>query len=107
MSRRPARPPDEGTARFIYQGAVGVGLVCVLASLVLGFRQEQLGAAVFLGLALLSLAAVVYFGRRYAALRRVRWTRELDPQQAALDRLFDQARPVAPAPPAEEDAPDG
>ncbi|HUS15911.1 MAG TPA: hypothetical protein VM536_12975 [Chloroflexia bacterium] len=93
---RPGAPLDEGTARFIFQGAVGVGSFCTLASLFLGFQRISLGAAIFLILALLGLGAAIYYGRIYAALRRGRWSQELQQPAAALEQLFDRARADGP-----------
>ena len=94
---------DEGTARFAFQGAIGVGSFTTLASLGLGLRGNPLGATIFLLLALISLGSLVYFGRIYWRLRRRRWQRELERPNAALQQLFDRAREAqaespAPAP---------
>jgi uncharacterized protein (DUF58 family) len=109
--RQLGRSLDEGTARFAFQGAVGVGSFATLASLGLGLRGNTLGAAIFLVLALISLGALVYFGRIYLRLRRRRWQNELERPNAALQQLFDRARAEqAVAPPSaskEAPAPDG
>jgi hypothetical protein len=104
--RRLGRGLDEGTARFAFQGAIGVGTFATLASLGLGLRGSTLGAAIFLALALISLGALVYFGRIYLRLRRRRWQSELERPNAALQQLFDRARAEqAAAPPAAKEAP--
>jgi hypothetical protein len=104
--RQPGRSLDEGTARFAFQGAVGVGSFATLASLGLGLRGNTLGAAIFLVLALISLGMLVYFGRIYLCLRRRRWQTELERPNAALQQLFDRARAEqAAAPPASKEAP--
>ena len=104
--RQLGRSLDEGTARFAFQGAVGVGSFATLASLGLGLRGNTLGAAIFLVLALISLGALVYFGRIYLRLRRRRWQSELERPNAALQQLFDRARAEQAAlPPASKEAP--
>ncbi len=87
-----SHPTDEGTARFIFQAAVGVGLFCTVSSLALGFQAASLGAAVFLALAVISLGVALRYGRIYAELRRRRWSNELARPNAALEQLFDHAR---------------
>ncbi len=103
--RRLGRDLDEGTARFAFQGAIGVGTFATLASLGLGLRGSTLGAAIFLVLALISLGALAYFGRIYLRLRRVRWQGELERPNAALQQLFDRARAEQAAAPAANEAP--
>jgi hypothetical protein len=103
--RQPGRSLDEGTARFAFQGAIGVGSFATLASLGLGLRGNTLGAAIFLVLALISLGALVYFGRIYLRLRRRRWQSELERPNAALQQLFDRARAEQAAAPASTEAP--
>ncbi|MDQ2809395.1 MAG: hypothetical protein M3Z04_21175 [Chloroflexota bacterium] len=97
MSRSSALP-SEGTARFVFQAAVGVGSFCTLSSLVLGFQAATLGAAVFLALAVISLGVALRYGRIYAELRRRRWSHELARPSAALEQLFDRARAAQAAP---------
>lgn len=90
---RPARgTPTEGTARFCFQAAIGIGLLCIGASLLLGFEARQIGAAIFLALTLIDLVAVYYFGRLYLSLRQQRWSHELERPEQALTQLFDRAR---------------
>jgi len=103
--RQLGRSLDEGTARFAFQGAIGVGSFATLASLGLGLRGNTLGAAIFLVLALISLGALVYFGRIYLRLRRRRWQSELERPNAALQQLFDRARAEQAVPPAAKEAP--
>jgi len=103
--RQLGRSLDEGTARFAFQGAIGVGSFATLASLGLGLRGNTLGAAIFLVLALISLGALVYFGRIYLRLRRRRWQSELERPNAALQQLFDRARAEQAVPPASKEAP--
>lgn len=99
-----SNPSDEGTARFIFQAAVGVGLFCTVSSLALGFQAASLGAAVFLALAVISLGIALRYGRIYAELRRRRWRTELARPNTALEQLFDRARAeqAAPGPPGED-----
>ena len=93
-----SNPSDEGTARFVFQAAVGVGLFCTVSSLALGFQAATLGAAVFLALAVISLGVTLRYGRIYAELRRRRWRTELARPNAALEQLFDHARAAQAAP---------
>lgn len=100
----PPRPPlGESTARFIFQAAIGVGFFCVLASLFLGMRDAQVGAAIFLVLGIVSLGVIYRYGQLYFGLRRQRWAQELARPQAALEQLFERARAeqAAPGTPAE------
>lgn len=94
----PAPLPSEGTARFVFQAAVGVGSFCTFSSLALGFQGASLGAAIFLALAVISLGVALRYGRIYAELRRRRWRNELARPSAALEQLFDHARAEQPAP---------
>ena len=104
---RPARGPrDEATARFLFQGAIGVGLFATLASLVIGLRGGGAGAAIFLALALISLGVTAWAGRSYFALRRLRWQRELEQAGTPLQQLFDRARAEAADAPAPPEGPD-
>ena len=84
--------PDEGTARFIFQAALGIAAFCSVSSLALGLQGATVGAGVFLVLDLISLAVAFFIGRIYLALRRQRWQRELARPNAALEQLFDRAR---------------
>jgi len=93
---------DEGTARFIFQAAIGVGSFCTMASLYLSMQGASLGAAIFLLLALIGLGTTIYAGRIYFRLRRQRWNKELEQPNAALEQLFARARAdQSPAPPAD------
>ncbi len=88
----PDHLPSEGTARFIFQAAVGIASFCIVSSLALGLQTATLGAAIFLALAVISLGVAIRYGRIYAELRRRRWSRELARPNAALEQLFDHAR---------------
>ena len=79
---------DEQTARFAFLGSIGLSTLCGAASLWLGLGERRDGAALFLLLALLSLAATVWFRRIYYGLRRTRWRQELLRSQARLDDLL-------------------
>src|SRR3954452_21740221 len=101
--RGPART-EEGTARFIFQAALGIGSFCIMAAMILGLRDVQIGAGIFLLLALIGLGAAFYYGRVYVRLRQRRWDQELARPQEALDQLFARARAEQDAPPRPQDS---
>lgn len=93
MQRPPVSvPPEESSARFIFQAAIGVGSFCLMAVLVLGANGSQAGAVLFFVLALISLGVLYRYGHRYLALRQQRWARELEHSRWAMEQLLDRAR---------------
>jgi hypothetical protein len=104
MRRRGLTAPAEGTARFIFQAAIGVGSFCIMGSLILSAQESQVGAALFLILALISLGVIYYYGRIYLRLRGERWKQELERPQQALEQLFERARAEQEAAPVQKDS---
>ena len=95
---------DEGTAQFGFLGASGMTSLCSAGAFSLAVNEQPGAAILFVGLALISIAAMIWFGRIYRRLRSVRWTEELRASQAALDALL---QPTAPRPdPAAHDGPE-
>jgi hypothetical protein len=94
---RPNSAPsgEENTARFVFQGAIGVGLFCTGASLWLGLQENSMGGAVFLLLGFISLGVVARYGTLYRRIRNVRWQQELERSNAAMEQLFTHARAEA------------
>ena len=70
-------PMTEPTARFTSVAACGLSLFAAVAAIVLGTRQLQAQAALFLALAFIGCLITVISYRRYAALRKQRWHTEL------------------------------
>jgi hypothetical protein len=83
---------DESTARFGFLGASGMTSLCSVGAFSLAVNEQPGAAILFVVLALISIAAMLWFGRIYRRLRSVRWTEELRASQAALDALL-QAPP--------------
>lgn len=96
MSQRDSAPSgEENTARFVFQGAIGVGLFCTGASLWLGLQENSIGGAVFLLLGFISLGVVARYGFIYRRIRNDRWQQEIERSNAAMEQLFTRARAEA------------
>ncbi len=86
---------DESTARFGFLGASGLTSLCSAVAFGMAFTDRMGPAELFLVLALVGLAAMVWFRRIYVRLRAVRWQEELRRGQSALDALL-QPTPTLP-----------
>lgn len=89
---------DESTARFGFLGASGITSLCSVAAFSLAVNERPEAAVLFVGLALISIGAMIWFRRIHVRLRAVRWQEELRGSQLALDRLL-QPTPALPDPP--------
>src|SRR5689334_20005244 len=94
---------DEGTARFGFLGASGMTSLCSAGAFSLAVNEQPGGAILFVVLALIGIAAMIWFRRIHVRLRAIRWQEELRASQAALDHLLQPT----PAPPHAEPATTG
>lgn len=93
---------DEGTARFGFLGASGLTSLCSAAAFWMAVTERPGLATLFIGLAVIGLAAMAWFRRNYVRVRAVRWQEELRASQAALDALLQPTpAPGATPPPAD------
>ena len=85
-------PMTEPTARFTSVAACGLSLFATVAAIVLGMRQLQAQAALFLALAFIGCLITVISYRRYAALRKQRWQTELAGTENELNQVLNHTR---------------
>ena len=85
-------PMTEPTARFTSLAACGLSLFAAVAAIVLGMRQLQAQAALFLALALVGCLITIITYRRYAALRKQRWQTELAGTENELNQVLNHTR---------------
>jgi hypothetical protein len=82
----------EPTARFTYLASCGLSTFAAAASIMLGMRQAQLPAALFLALAIAGLWVTWMAYRRYVTLRNARWRRELSSTENELHQVLNHKR---------------
>jgi hypothetical protein len=85
-------PMTEPTARFTSVAACGLSLFAAAAAIVLGMRQMQAQAALFLALAFAGCLITLVSYRRYAALRKQRWQTELAGSENELNQVLNHTR---------------
>jgi membrane protein implicated in regulation of membrane protease activity len=83
---------DEQTARFTFNAACGLSAFAAAASIMLGMRQLQIQAAVFLIFALVLCWVSLSGYARYKKLRDARWKTELKKSEDELNQILNHAR---------------
>ncbi|MFL5735076.1 MAG: hypothetical protein ACJ78Q_18120 [Chloroflexia bacterium] len=82
----------EPTARFTSLAACGLSMFAAVAAMLLGMRNSQGPAALFLGLAFVGCLVTLVSYRRYAMLRQKRWRRELARTENELNQVLNHTR---------------
>ncbi len=83
---------DESTARFTFNAACGLSVFGAAASIMLGLREMQAQAALFLVLSVWLCYASLKGYARYKKLRTIRWKRELKQSEDELNQILNHAR---------------
>src|SRR5205814_4630146 len=82
----------EPTARFTSLAACGLSMFAAAASIMLGVRQSQGAAALFLALAVIGCVVTWLSYKRYAMLRNARWRIELAKSENELHQMLNHTR---------------
>lgn len=83
---------DEQTARFTFNAACGLSAFAAAASIMLGMRELQGQAAVFLVFAVTLCWVSLKGYARYKKLRDIRWKTELKRSEDELNQILNHAR---------------
>src|SRR5947207_11914349 len=82
----------EPTARFTSLAACGLSMFAAAASIMLGLRNSQGAAALFLVLAVIGCVVTWVSYKRYTMLRNARWRSELAKTENELHQVLNHTR---------------
>src|SRR5215212_7438534 len=85
-------PMTEPTARCTSVAACGLSMFAAVAAILLGMRNSQGPAVLFLVLAFIGCVVTLVSYKRYALLRNRRWQKELAGTENALNQELNMAR---------------
>lgn len=83
---------DEATARFTFNASCGLSVFAATASIILGERASQMGAALFLLFAVTLCAVSIMAYTQYTHERDKRWRQELKAAEDQLNQVLNHAR---------------
>lgn len=83
---------SEATARFTFNGSCGLSVFAAAASVMLGTRDLQWQAALFLVFSVSFCVMSILSYMRYKKLRDARWKLELKKSEDELNQVFNHAR---------------
>jgi hypothetical protein len=83
---------DESTARFTFNAACGLSVFGAAASIMLGLREMQVQAAIFLVMSLVLCYVSLMGYAQYKILRNRRWKHELKQSEDELNQILNHAR---------------